>query len=91
MNKHEKEMTDRLDSMPIEEARKRLASGTFGDIASPDYNFCFSWLSVKEASLRDANASDAVRWAQKATYAAYIAAILAFLSIITTIIIAIYK
>jgi hypothetical protein len=89
MNRSQKAMVERLDSMPLEEARKAVASGTLGNIDSPNYNFCLSWLSVKEALIRDANASDAAKWAKHAAYAAYLAAILAAISIIATIVIAI--
>jgi len=81
-------MADRIDSMSLEDARKELASGTFGDFDSPNYNFCLSRLSLKEASIRDANASEAAKWARHAAYAAYWAAILAGITIIVTIIIA---
>lgn len=90
MNIHKKEIIDRLDSLPLEQARKELASGTFGDIDSPNYNFCYSWLSVKEAALRDANAKEAARWARYAAYAAYTAAILAAISIIVSVALAIF-
>ena len=90
MNIRKKEMIGRLDSMSLEQARKELASGTFGDIDSPNYNFCFSWLSVKEATLRDTNAKNAERWARRAAYAAYLAVILTTISIIVTVVIAIF-
>lgn len=83
-------MVERLDSMSLEEARKSLASGDFGDIDSPNYNFCMAWLAVKESSVRDENATDAVKWAKHAAYAAYFAAILAAVSIIATVVIAVF-
>ena len=90
MNRYQKEMVDRLDAMSLEEARKELASGKFGDIDSQSYNFCLAWLSVKEASLCNANASEAARWARQAAYAAYVAAILTGISIVAAIVIAIF-
>jgi type IV secretory pathway component VirB8 len=91
MNRHQKEMVDRLDAMSLEEARKELASGKFGDIDSPNYSFCSAWLSVKEASLCNANASEAAKWARRAAYAAYAAAILTGISIVAAIVIAILE
>jgi len=40
--------------MPIEQARLEIASGAFGDIGSPNHTFASSWLSGKEASIREA-------------------------------------
>jgi hypothetical protein len=54
MDNYQKEMVKRLETMPIETARLEIASGAFGDIGSPNHTFASSWLSAKEASLRDA-------------------------------------
>lgn len=91
MNKHEKDIISKIESMSFEQIRDELASGSFGDIGSPNYNLCLSWLSLKEASLRDSNTAQAARWARHAAYAAYTAAIIATISIITTIIIAVFN
>jgi len=82
----EKDMVERLESMTMEQARTALASKEFGDIGSPTYTFCVSWVSAKEANLRDSNARSAAFWARQAAYAAYAAAVIAAISIIITII-----
>ena len=53
MKGYEKEIADQIDSMPIAQARMKIASGTFGGIGSPAHSFASSWLSAKEANLRD--------------------------------------
>ena len=52
MQKYQKDIADQIDSMPIEQARVKIASGFFGDIGSQSYAFASSWLSAKEANLR---------------------------------------
>jgi len=86
MNKQQEQLLAEIESMSFEEARNKLASGAYGDIGSPNYNLCVSWLSLKEASLRDEHASAAARWARHAAYAAYAAAIIAAISSIITIV-----
>lgn len=54
MEKYQKDIADQIDSMPIEQARVKIASGLFGGIGSPAHAFASSWLSAKEANLRDA-------------------------------------
>lgn len=58
MRRHEKEIADRIDAMPVEQARLEIASGAFGDIGSPNHAFASSWLSTKEASLREAREAE---------------------------------
>ena len=58
MNNRQKEIVDRLEAMPIDQARLEIASGSFGDIGSPNHAFASSWLSAKEASLRDAREAE---------------------------------
>ena len=55
---NEKYIIERLKSMPIEKARYAIAEGEFGDIGSPNHTFASSWLSAKEASLRDAREAE---------------------------------
>ena len=52
MRKNEKDIANRLDAMPIEQARIEIASGTFGDIGSPKHRFAESWLSAMEKNLK---------------------------------------
>jgi hypothetical protein len=54
MRRNQQEIAARIDAMPIEQARLEIASGTFGDIGSPNQLFAASWLSAKEKNLRDA-------------------------------------
>jgi hypothetical protein len=54
MNSSEEEMLTRLKSMPLDKARIAIATKQFGDIGSPNHNFCSSWLAAKEADIRDA-------------------------------------
>ncbi len=52
MRRNEKDIADRIDAMSIEQARVKIASGTFGDIGSPNHKFAESWLSAKEKNLK---------------------------------------
>jgi hypothetical protein len=54
MEKHQKDIADQIDSMSIEQARIKIASGLFGSVGSPAHAFASSWLSMREANLRDA-------------------------------------
>jgi len=62
MKKYQKGIADQIDSMPIEQARIKIASGFFGDIGSPAHIFASSWLSAKEANLRDAREAKMKPW-----------------------------
>ncbi|MGD0232963.1 MAG: hypothetical protein ABSC55_00330 [Syntrophorhabdales bacterium] len=53
MNQHEKEIADRLEAIPIDQARIQIASGHFGERGTPDHRFASDLLSAKEAELRD--------------------------------------
>ena len=54
MEKYQKDIADQIDSMSVKQARIKIASGLFGGIGSPAHAFASSWLSAKEANLRDA-------------------------------------
>ena len=54
MEKYQKDIADQIDSMSIKQARIKIASGLFGGIGSPAHAFASSWLSAREANLRDA-------------------------------------
>lgn len=54
MEKYQSDIAEQIDSMPIEQARIKIASGDFGGIGSPAHAFATSWLSAREANLRDA-------------------------------------
>ena len=53
MKRHEEDIVDRIDAMSIEQARIEIASGTFGDIGSPNHKFADAWLSAKEKNLQN--------------------------------------
>ncbi len=53
MEKNQQYIADQIDSMPIEQARIKTASGNFGDIGSRSHTFAVSWLSMREANLRE--------------------------------------
>lgn len=54
MEKYQQEIADQIDSMTIEQARMKVAAGLFGGIGSLAHAFAASWLSTREANLRDA-------------------------------------
>ena len=53
MSDSDKKFIAKLEAMPLEQARRELASGTFGNIGSPNHIFASSWLVVKESENRD--------------------------------------
>ena len=53
MNKHDREIIDRLEGMPFTEARKGIKNGTLLTVTSLDHQVALSWLEGKEAELRD--------------------------------------
>jgi hypothetical protein len=86
MNSHEKDLLDRLEAMPLEEARIAIHTKVLGNqFDSPDHEFCLSWLAAKDAAARIKREKSTQRWARHAAYAAYAAAVIAAISIITTI------
>jgi uncharacterized protein YjaG (DUF416 family) len=51
MNKYE--ITAQLEDMTLEQARREIASGKFGDPTTIVHNFASQWLMVKESEERD--------------------------------------
>jgi hypothetical protein len=83
---NENALIERLEAMPFEKAREAILKQETGcKIGSPDHDLSLSWLSLKDAELRDAREESTQRWARHAAYAAYAAAIIAAISIIITI------
>lgn len=82
MNNQEKADVAQLEAMSIDQARRAIASGTFGGIGSERYDFCFSWLAAKEASIRENREEETLRIARRANKLAFAAMIL---SVITAI------
>jgi hypothetical protein len=66
MNKQEKELIDRLESMPFIEARKGIKNGTLYTIDSPNHKLALSWLEGKEAELRDERETETLSIAEDA-------------------------
>lgn len=46
----ESDLTERLDKMPLEEARMAIHTGRIGRLDSADHGFCISWLAAKDAT-----------------------------------------
>jgi len=75
-----------LESMPFEEARRKILHRELGNhFDSTKHQLCLSWLRHEEERRRDLRESSTLRWARHAAYAAYTAAAIAFISMIITI------
>jgi hypothetical protein len=66
MNNPEREMIERLNAMPLEQARCEIASGLFGDVGSPNHEFCSSWLYAKESAAREEREKESLSISRKA-------------------------
>lgn len=66
MSNGDKKMIACLDNMTLEQARRELAWGRFGDPGSPNHDFASKWLEVKEAEERDNRDLDAISIAKEA-------------------------
>jgi len=88
MNRHEEEMIDRLEAMPLDQARHAIAMGAFGAIGSLNHAFCSSWLAAKEASLKDEREQETLRIARRANRLAIAAVVL---SVVTAIAVALMQ
>lgn len=82
-------MIDRLEAMPLEQARRELASSTFGAVGSPNHRFASSWLAVKEAEERDIRDTRIESLSRKALFNSRIANIIAIAAIVFSVITAI--
>jgi type IV secretory pathway component VirB8 len=89
LSSREKEMIARLEAMPIEQARIKLASGTFGAVGSQSHDFATSWLAVKEAEERDKRDTWIESISRKALFNSRIANIIAIAAIVFSVITAI--
>lgn len=77
MNVYEKNLKQRLESMPLEEARKAILNKEFGnDFGSPNHEFCLSWLREKECGIRDSREKKILFWCIVSAIAASAAAII---------------
>jgi hypothetical protein len=76
-----------LEAMTLEQARREIASGKFGDPTSIVHNFASQWLMVKESEERDKRDAETLSIARSAKTIAIAAIIItAILSILTIII-----
>jgi hypothetical protein len=53
MSNSDKAFIAKIEAMTIEQARRELASGTFGRPGSPNHDFASQWIAVKEAEEHD--------------------------------------
>jgi hypothetical protein len=84
--KNTKNLIERLESMPFEEARSKILREEMGNqIGSPNHQICLSWLSLKESKFCEDRELKTLCWARHAAYGAYAAAIIAAISIVITI------
>ncbi len=82
MRSNTKDLIERLESMPFEEARDKILKEELGNqIDSPNHKICLSWLKLKESEMHEKREKLTLGWAKHAAYAAYIAAGLTIISI----------
>ena len=77
---------DHLESMPFQKARKEITNGTFATITSENHSVSLSWLSGKEAELRDAREAKMLALTLSAKRIAFSAMIIAIIATIIAII-----
>ena len=82
MNEGDKNFIARLEAMPLEQARREIASGKFGRVGSPDHDFASSWLAVKEAELQEGRDSRLESMSRKALRNSTVANIIAIIAMI---------
>ena len=82
LNSSDKAFVEKINSLSIEEARKEVASGSFGAIDSPNFRFASMWLAVKEAEERDRRDAKIILFAKISALAAIVAAILTLISLL---------
>jgi hypothetical protein len=76
-------LIEQLESMPFEIARSKILKGEMNNqIGSVNHEICLSWLSLKDAEIKECRDKRTLYWARNAAYAAYTATILSLISII---------
>ena len=85
MNKVQKEIIKRLESMPLDQARIEISTEKYGSIGSANYNLYSSWLAAKQASVRDAREEETLSISRKALAISAAAKKWAVIAIIITI------
>ena len=86
MNASDKKVIAQLEAMTLEQARRELASGTFGNPGSGNHTFASSWLDVKESGERDKRSDRSETISLKALRNSTWANIIAIIAIILSII-----
>jgi hypothetical protein len=80
MNASDKEVIAQLEAMTLEQARREIASGTFGRPGSGNHDFASKWFTVKEAESRDKRDASVDSISRKALRNSNWANIIAFLA-----------
>jgi hypothetical protein len=81
-----------LESMPFEEARKKILHRELGDqFGSENHNFCLSWLFEKESVRKDEREEETLSISRKALDNSRLATRIAISAIILSIIMATYE
>jgi hypothetical protein len=73
LNTSDKKVIAQLENLTLAQARRELASGTFGRPGSGNHDFASSWLSVKEAEERDKREAESLSISRRALSMAKIA------------------
>lgn len=87
LNESDKKVIAQLEAMTLKQARKALASGTYGTPGSGNHDFASSWLSVKEAEEQDKRDLESLSISRKALRISYIAIIIATIAIVLPIVV----
>jgi len=88
MNDSDRQVIARLEAMPLEQARREVASGNFGRPGSVNHGFASLWLSVKESEERDKREAESLSISRNALRISYAAIIIAIMAIIFPIVVA---
>lgn len=81
MDEHHKEIFDRLDKIPLSQARQEIKDGKYGDIGSNLYHIVSMYLSHREAEERDTKEEKVLFWSITSAVSAIAAAIFAFVAL----------
>lgn len=80
-------MIERLESMPLEEARRAISTGAFGDIGSPNHVICMSWLQAQDTSLQHSREDEALDVSRDALRNSKLATRIATLALVLSVIV----
>jgi hypothetical protein len=86
MRQSELEMIARLESTPLEEARRAISTGAFGDIGSPNHAICMSWLQAQDTKLQHARESEALGLSREALGNSKLATRIAIIALVLSVI-----